>query len=375
MDFEPIIEPELKVGLNFSTFLVFKQTESLSDFICLVQEGKNLEELFLNIEEKQKKLIQIVFDCVVCLSFLLSDTTNRMRFLSSAYTRDLSEIKDISQIISLMVNGIIVSSRLFESSTELIDYINKFCEYFKIYESGPKTIKRAAEKTMAKLKCDPALLNDTIRITISPLLPEYFDYIVDYLSKTGRTFFKYKNWTISPSGVLCNSCYINIDGNVGQIAIDEIMQRKINITCSHEIYEVMRLMESENFQFSTIHIDENTCKKIKKGYNFIMEKYGQTTDIKFSKIEEDASFRVDQLHLRYKELRLLHQNIHIDAICGTDERWQRLYCSLMMEMNYKNKAQGEEEAFPEFLLEKIPKYKAIYKFGFARERRGFILSK
>jgi hypothetical protein len=122
-----------------------------------------------------------------------------------------------------------------------------------------------------------------------------------------------------------NSCYVNIDENVGQVAIDEKLQRETNLRCSHEIYEVMRLMESENFHFSITHIDETTPEMVMSGYNYIMGKYGQKTDIKFNMIEDFALFQPHQLQNRYEELLLLHQNIHTNAICSVDEKWQELY--------------------------------------------------
>ena len=358
--FESVVRIEPKVFYE-----KIRQFESTRDFACFIQNGNSLDELFLNIQEKQRKLIYLMCDCVICLSFLLLEETNRKDFLVPPCDIDISHIKDIPQIIELMKENKIISSKLFETQRDLLTFVNeKCCKYFKIFENGHKSKERSLEKIRVKLENNPSFLNDTIRLTISPLYPEYIELINKYLSETNNIFFQSKHWTISPSGILHNNCYVNIDGNIGQIAIDERLQRETNFQCSHEIYTVMRLMEGDNFQFNISCIDETTLKKIMDGYNYIMKKYGLQTDTKFSPIEDIALFQPQKLQKRYEELLLLHQNIHIDAICRANDEWQKLYCNLIIETNRKSELLSRRKIFPEEFLQKIPQYKVLQESKF-----------
>jgi hypothetical protein len=180
------VEPRASCG-------VLQQIENAMDFAYFIQRGKSLDELFLNIEEKQKKLINLLSDCIICISFLLSDEVSRKKFLLPTYEGNIPDTKDISQIIRLMKDNVIFSSKLFETHTSLLGFIDNLCsEYFKIYENGCKGRKRSLEKVGIKLKGNPSLLNDTIRLTISPLYPKYIDFVTEYLSKTNNVFFQSK---------------------------------------------------------------------------------------------------------------------------------------------------------------------------------------
>lgn len=112
-------------------------------------------------------------------------------------------------------------------------------------------------------------------------------------------------------------------------------------------------MTGEGHAFNTM-LSETNAQKIMKNYNEIMDSYGLmnrnfiVNQPKHS-IEE---FTGENLFTRFKELMLLHQSIHIDAICSSIKEWQELYCRLATELNSK----FGKVVFSDSLLSKLTNY-------------------
>lgn len=346
--------------------------DDLSAFSYKLQNGKTLDQLFFKAEERQEKLICLAIDVIIILTFFHCDAKYKLNFFKKKSSNiNLEQIK-IKDIIDLMKNEIIVSSKDFcdknnkqesNSSKIALEKANLLCtNFFQIISNGIKTKKRAKEKILSRFNGNPIFIKDIVRITIIPKYPEFSTEIGNCLTQLGYDVCMKHNWRIRSSGVLEHSCHINLDGFVAQIHIDNEFQMIANQKFTHKIYETARLMTGIDHKFTT-KIDFNNIQTIKDSYNEIMRDYKDINPnfIISTPKENIDDFNDSNLFNRFKELMLLHQSIHIDAICHTNEKWQELYCKLIIEVNDKSINDTGKMVFPKELINRIPNYKLYEK--------------
>lgn len=287
----------------------------------------NIQDIYLNAEQRQLKLVKIFFD--ICVKISIKNYLEQNKNIDELYNRNiLYKNCDYLNILNnnllfedlykqLIKNNILITSNNFSTRKQMINFINKNLDFFiiQIVDGNVKNKKRAIEKSNEKFNGHIGYINDINRITITTTKLCFIEQTLEEMRKV----FEDKNvkirtkWEVKSLGNLTRSSYVLIDGFINEIHFAEKSQFYFANKVPHRIYELYRYNVNNKISFLIFKFKcLNFFYKYKK-YNLnkiLFLKYSNLIDFK-------------------KDLFLLHKKEYLNSFKNSDIEWKALYYNLI----------------------------------------------